>query len=153
MKYIVFSDSHGRRSYMEAALEKEQYDGIIFLGDGSHDMDEIEKLYWNKAIIRLSGNCDLGSQYPNEQIAATDGVTFLATHGNRYSVKYDVDALAYHASQLGVSVVLFGHTHSQLLRKYQGILLLNPGTIGLGDYAMISFKDGKAEAELKSFDE
>ena len=34
MKYLVFSDSHGRVSELEKALFSEQYDAVIFLGDG-----------------------------------------------------------------------------------------------------------------------
>ena len=153
MKYIVFSDSHGRRSYMEKALEKESFDGIIFCGDGLADAEHIEHLYPRKAFIKVAGNCDYSGTAPAEQMAMTDGVYFLVCHGHRYNVKYTQYDIRRHARECNVKAILFGHSHTQLMETDKdGILLLNPGTAQRGEYALIEFKNGKVTAKLKETD-
>ncbi len=153
MKYIVFSDSHGRKSFMEKALDKEKFDGVIHLGDGYSDLDDIEARYPYKAFIRVTGNCDYSYLGPAENIASTDGVCFLACHGHTHGVKgLSKASLALYAKAKGVKLALFGHTHSQFLETVCGVLLLNPGSIQTGYYALLSLKDGKATAELKEIE-
>ena len=48
------------------------------------------------------------------------------------------------------AAALFGHTHVPVNRTEEGVLLLNPGSIGYGGtYALLTEKDGKLSAELK----
>ena len=150
MKYIVFSDSHGVLKYMEQALDKERFDGIIFCGDGYSDAETIEKFYPGKAFIKVTGNCDFRFGVAAETVCRTDGVTFVVCHGHTYGVKDSLYALRRHARECGAGAVLYGHTHMQHLDTDEdGLVILNPGSIACGDYALITFKDGKVRAELK----
>lgn len=150
MKYIVFSDSHGRLSEMEKALDKERCDGIIFCGDGYSDAETVENLYPGKAFIKVTGNCDFRFGVPAENVARTDGVTFVVCHGHTWGVKDSLYALRRHARECGAGAVLYGHTHLQHLETDEdGLLILNPGSIARGDYALIEFRNGKVTAELK----
>ena len=54
------------------------------------------------------------------------------------------------AVELGVRAVLFGHTHEPYYRDTGEIMLLNPGTVRMGEYAVIEAADGRITAELLS---
>ena len=76
---------------------------------------------------------------------ALDGVKFFCTHGDRYGVKYTLDALLNAAYFAGADIVLFGHTHRALSETMQGLYVVNPGTAGVGamcTYACIETRDG-----------
>ena len=45
MKYLVLSDSHGNVDNMARAVEREKPDGIIHLGDGWRDAEELHELF------------------------------------------------------------------------------------------------------------
>ena len=45
MKYLVLSDSHGNVDNMVRAVELTKPDGIIHLGDGWRDAEELHTLY------------------------------------------------------------------------------------------------------------
>jgi len=153
MRYIVFSDSHGRTGAMEEILEKERFDGIIHLGDGYEDAGRIEGKYPYKAFIRVTGNCDgffYGTTGEQEAIASIDGIPVLVCHGHKYGVKLGTEMLLSSAREKNVKAALFGHTHRQFNKKKSGILLLNPGSVGeRGEYAVIEASNGIISAELK----
>lgn len=61
------------------------------------------------------------------------------------------------ASEFGspVDVVVFGHTHSSLVKQQDGVLLVNPGSALLPNYlprpgtvGLLEIKDGQAQARL-----
>jgi predicted phosphodiesterase len=41
------------------------------------------------------------------------------------------------ARSRGVQVALFGHTHQPLLHREEGLILLNPGSVRDGNYAVL----------------
>ncbi|MBO4322165.1 MAG: YfcE family phosphodiesterase [Clostridia bacterium] len=151
MRYIVFSDSHGNRRLMEKILGREKFDGIIHLGDGMEEAGEIACCYPSAAFISVPGNCDglfFGAD-ETETVAETGGVRILVCHGHRYQVKSGTGFLWKRAKELGVRAAFFGHTHAQYLRDSGGILLLNPGSVRMGEYAAVEVADGRISAELK----
>lgn len=123
---IVLSDSHGRRSAIEkiAPLFAEN-DYAVHLGDGSSDM----RPYASEKTVILKGNCDpcYGEQ---EKVLDTEGVKIFCCHGHRYGVKSGLEKLAARAAQLGCTVALYGHTHRAAAETVNGVLCVNPGSLG-----------------------
>ncbi len=153
MKLLVVSDTHGDAEQLEHALEKENdADALIFLGDGVRDTEDLEVLYPKLKTYIVSGNCDIGSFFPMEGLAAFGGLLFFYTHGHIYDVKNGLYKIAQTAKQRGADAVLFGHTHCPLHEEIDGVTLFNPGSLsvwcGRGNYGVITIRDGKAEYEL-----
>lgn len=130
MKILVFSDSHGIIEDMLTGIrENEDIDMIIHLGDNTIDAQKLKKST-DKEIINVKGNCDFGDGHtPLEKILDIDGYTLLVTHGHKYNVKWDLNALYYKALETKSHIAIFGHTHIPMVEKHEGVILLNPGSI------------------------
>ena len=153
MKILVFSDSHGRLGLMVDAVERERPQRVFFLGDCYRDGQALADAYPDIPMELVRGNCDWGTDAPDELIVEAGGVKFLLTHGHRYGVKSSTDQLARSAKEKGVAVACFGHTHDALNMPDRGVLLFNPGTAGgvyaRAGYGVIVANDGKYRADLK----
>ena len=153
-KICVFSDSHGNSEPMVEAALREQPDYIFFLGDGERDLPDLRRKFPRLPIEAVRGNCDLYSELPADLICSVGGVRFFITHGHRYGVKTDrqLDALKYAARKARAKIALFGHTHSPYLEETDGLLLLNPGSIGRWSpsYAVLEIENGQNRPRLES---
>ncbi|AFS79407.1 phosphodiesterase YfcE [Gottschalkia acidurici 9a] len=148
MKILFLSDIHGSIHYLEKGIdiyEKENAQYIVILGDAlyhgprnplpkDYNPKEVASLLnkYKDKIVAVRGNCDsevdqMMLEYP---IMADYGVLFYngkriyITHGHIYNKDNlpnicEGDILAY------------GHTHVPLAEKYNGIYVLNPGSITL----------------------
>ena len=147
MKILVFSDSHGKSTYMEKALlGHPDAEAAIFLGDGVADflslpLNNIARLY-------VRGNCDWHPEY--SFIPAVDSITMankkiVFLHGHTHSAKSGMEALKSLAQDMGADILLFGHTHVATEHYENGIYYLNPGSIGGKDaaptYGIITIKE------------
>ena len=156
MKVCVFSDSHGYAGNMIAALELEQPDICLFLGDGERDLMKLEERYPDMPIYAVRGNCDFNTNLNNILLLRIDGVTIYMTHGHLSYVKYEYrfETLASQALDAGADIAVFGHTHEQHLSEFNGITLLNPGSAGRGyypSYAVLNIEKGRFQVDLKAF--
>lgn len=139
MKILILSDIHGDYETLEKIIENESFDKLIILGDLfnygfiSSDLKNnkiINLLQRNKHnLILIRGNCDNYIDYENLGLFAHDIITIplnnhnvTLTHGNRYSKGFLPD---YHGDMF-----ISGHTHIPMLLKEQGIIYINPGSIG-----------------------
>lgn len=131
MKIAVISDTHRFEKYMKMAKEHIKDSQIlIHLGDNAEDIKYFTKDF-NGEFYAVKGNCDYGNEYNKEIILNKCGINILITHGDLYGVKSDVTNLYYKALEVNASIALFGHTHMKYLEEYNGITLINPGSIGL----------------------
>ena len=146
MKILVFSDSHGKASYVRAALNAHRgtTDALYFLGDGIRDITDVLADFPEVPAVILAGNCDsamtiaaCGIDAPTEDTRVLGGLRILAMHGHTAQVKWGYDALTYRASEVRADIALFGHTHipeNSFVSDPDGterrILLFNPGSIG-----------------------
>ncbi len=150
MQYIVISDSHGRKGAIEEVLYRHPNRDVIFLGDGIRDIEELERSY-PVSFIRVQGNNDflaIGTQ--KSIILPVGSKRLFLTHGHEYGARGGIDTLIYTARLNGCDGVLYGHTHIQTTGERDGVFYLNPGAIGfLGDYALLTEKNGILTAELK----
>lgn len=146
MKLLILSDSHGDRVALGRAWEKEQdADALIFLGDGIRELETLQAQNPAKRMYFVRGNCDVGSPWPDEGLAAFDGVLFFYTHGHEYSAKMTLGLLAETAAARGAQVALYGHTHHAMKTVRSGVTLFNPGALGGsrgGSYGVITTAPG-----------
>ena len=145
MEFLIFSDSHGKRKAIDAAIGRQvrKPDAIFFLGDGLSDIGD----RWEDIpVIRVRGNCDW--RFPSEpvnenELLSFEGHRLLLTHGHLYGAKSGIGGLVRAAQDCGAEHVLFGHTHRQELQTVQDetggktIYLFNPGSIANGDFGTL----------------
>lgn len=128
MRIVVISDTH--RSYWTTTKiiqEVKKSDMLIHLGDNVIDIEDIRP-YYSGPIINVRGNCDFVKTTPSEQIINIGELKVFITHGSNYAVKYDLMRLKYRAEELGVDMVLYGHTHVSNIDFEEGIWFINPGS-------------------------
>lgn len=134
MQFLVFSDSHGERRYLTAALRRNpDIKHILFLGDGLSDIEALQKERPDLHIRAVRGNCDgVTLDYPAEDTFALFGTTVFLCHGHTLSVKGGVCAAIYRAREVGARVLLYGHTHEKAASYLSDLDLhiCNPGSIG-----------------------
>lgn len=143
---VVLSDSHGRTSALKKIMPLfGENDYIIHLGDGSADLRATFSEYPQKTYI-CKGNCDF-SYGAEEFIIEEEGLRILCCHGHRYGVKSSLARLAAYAKQMGCDIALYGHTHRAAIETVDGVLCVNPGSIGAfggGSYCYLVLHKGKA---------
>ena len=93
MKILVVSDTHGRDSGLERAVELERpFDMLIHCGDVEGREDYIEVLAECPCCI-VSGNNDFFSDLPREEEITIAGTRILVTHGHYYGVSMDLSGI------------------------------------------------------------
>ena len=152
MKVIVISDSHGSTNNIIYALSREKdITPVIFLGDGIGDIEQAEEWFPEHKFICVNGNCD---SYLSDNTVAykhIEGTTIVMTHGHRFNVKVSRRELINHAKGVLAHLALYGHTHraEDTVDPLTGIRLVNPGALYDGHYAVIDFRKGSVDVELK----
>ena len=156
MRVAVFSDLHGgSERYIKDALE--EYDYVIFLGDGLLPIRHFGYDYPEKFLC-VRGNCDgYDEETPLRRILDFDGIRVMLTHGHEERVKYGLMGILGVAKKEAVNVVLFGHTHRPEVTEIDGILFVNPGSASSaygreGTFAELVISGGKYSAGIVKFD-
>lgn len=148
MKILIASDIHGSARYCEqflAAYRREKPDRILLLGDllyhgprnalpADYDtrrtMEILNSL--KNEITAVRGNCDaevdqMVLDFPimndYEQLE-WDGIKLFATHGHHYSPQTPPPFVE-------MDVLLNGHTHIPMIKKYDDFLYVNPGSVSI----------------------
>ena len=131
MLIAVISDTHRSSKYVKLAKELiKDADILIHLGDNIEDVEELEHGFKGE-VYAVAGNCDYSTKYPKENIIEVNGKKIFFTHGDLYGVKRSINSIYYRGRELEVDIVLFGHTHEQIIEEENGIILMNPGSISL----------------------
>lgn len=156
MKMLVISDTHGNYPLaMRACDLAEPIDAVIHLGDGIADAEMLAHVV-DIPVIRVAGNCDLGSNAPREMICEWQGKRLLLTHGDRYGVKNGLARLEQLGIESKVDAVLFGHTHQATITHLSGMLFVNPGTLisstGYATFSILEITADNISASLHSID-
>ena len=126
MRLVVLSDSHGSREPLKYIRENYgDADFIIHCGDICLPKEFAE------GFIQVAGNCDDPSRYPMAELLQLEGHRILITHGHTFfsgrNVNYE--ALARCARRNECDILFFGHSHIYCDQEFEGIRLLNPGSI------------------------
>lgn len=126
----VISDTHipYRANNIPKKVFEEFKDVDLILHAGDIEdltvLDELKKIAPVKAV---NGNCDYHPELNDFEIMTIEDIKIGLTHGTVYP-KGDTQQLYYLAKELGVNVLISGHTHRSLIKQVKDVLLLNPGS-------------------------
>ena len=153
MLIAVVSDTHRVIKYIDSAKELiKGADILIHLGDNIDDVELLERSFKGK-VYAVAGNCDYSTKYPKETIIEVNGRKIFFTHGDLYGVKGSLNNIYYRGKELDVDIVLFGHTHEQIIEDARGIILMNPGSISLPRFKgrYVGFIDINDEGNIDTY--
>ena len=148
LKILVFSDSHRSWSGMIQAIDEQQPDQVIHLGDLISDAEEMSYLYPQLPICMVPGNCDGWTTVPAIKQITLQRRSILLSHGHLWGVKSGCDAAVAQARAAGADILLFGHTHQPLCQQLEdGLWVLNPGP-SRSSCGVILLEDGLIRCSL-----
>ena len=152
MKILVMSDSHGSKNNMLEAICKESPDYILHLGDNERDCTSIEAVYPDIPLRKVRGNCDRGYRGLDIDEFVLCDKRFYMTHGHLHSVKTARINIKQAALGKNADILLFGHTHTPHQSVFEGMLIINPGSIGTDgkSYAVLEIENGDVECNIKT---
>lgn len=133
MKILVLSDSHGNLANMLRAVERENPNMLLHLGDCWRDGEKLHAMFPGIPFEQVPGNCDFRPMEQPERLLFLEDKRILMCHGHTYGVKQSLLTAGYAAEEQKLDLFLFGHTHRPLVDRRGKTLFLNPGSIG--DYA------------------
>ncbi len=129
MRVFVVSDSHGRNTYLNKALEQAgPFDYFLHLGDLEGSEDFIEAFVETPKEL-ISGNNDYFSDIEREKIIELAGHRIFMTHGHYYYAHSGNEQLKSAGRRNKADIVLFGHTHRPTLEIDEDIIVANPGSL------------------------
>ena len=148
LKILVFSDSHRSWSGMIQAIDEQQPDQVIHLGDLISDAEEMSYLHPKLPICMVPGNCDGWTTVPAIKQITLQGRSILLSHGHLWGVKSGYDAAVAQARAAEADILLFGHTHQPLCQQLEdGLWVLNPGP-SRSSYGVILLEEGLIRCTL-----
>ncbi|UNT94486.1 metallophosphoesterase [Allobaculum sp. Allo2] len=83
------------------------------------------------AWIFVRGNNDYGGNrmMPDSRVVSYAGIRIYMTHSHRLGYYSRLEKLAALAKENDCQIAVFGHTHVPLIKKVNGVLLVNPGSM------------------------
>ena len=148
MKIGVMSDTHGSLTYLEKALNVLSdcdillHNGDVLYHGPRNDLPEgynpkavVEKINNLKNIVIARGNCDadvdqmvikhpIEGPYVHKKL---DNISVLMDHGYTKSR----EEIMKEARNLGVDILILGHTHVKELSVDKDLIVLNPGSTSI----------------------
>jgi putative phosphoesterase len=125
---------------------------------------------WWAADLTDEDRAFLASFQPLLELTADDGATILCFHGSPrsyndwiFATTPDEDVQRMLAGRTA-SVLVGGHTHLQMVRRIEGAVMVNPGSVGLpfrqwwpkevriapwAEYGLVSVEDGRVKIDLR----
>ncbi len=129
MKILVLSDSHRSMAGIYNAIDTQQPDHVIHLGDLMEDAEYASMVYPTLPICKVPGNCDGWTSVEAIKQITLGGKSILLSHGHLWGVKSGYDRAFAQARAVGADILLFGHTHQALCCQLEdGLWVLNPGS-------------------------
>ncbi len=135
MRILVVSDTHIPERAREVPREmlkliegEGPYDVAVHAGD----LVSPEVLEWVRSLAPrayvVRGNMDY-LELPEEAVFEAESVRVGVVHGHQVYPRGNVEQLTRIALRLGVRVLVSGHTHSPFVRRFGGVLHVNPGSL------------------------
>ncbi|HEY0970844.1 MAG TPA: metallophosphoesterase family protein [Gemmatimonadales bacterium] len=146
----LISDTHGLvRAEVHTALAGVEL--ILHAGDVGGD-DVLDELSLIAPVRAVYGNTDLpGDPRLEASIELeVDGVTIHVSHGHELGSPTPARLIERYAAD----VIVYGHTHRQLVTRAAGRLVVNPGAAGprrfdiLPSVARLTIAGGRTEVEV-----
>ena len=148
----VTSDSHGDYDALEQVLlDNPNIDGLLFLGDGMREFEDLQNVHPELPMVGVPGNCDFWCRGPHTKMYQDKGLKLMLTHGHYYHVKTGLEYLLDAAKSSQVAAVLYGHTHREKIEQdSSGIWIINPGSLGFKKtYALMKISENSIQAEMR----
>jgi len=141
MKALITADIHGLYSVWQKVTRLLNKDDILIIAGDFYDTkygDRLNPDFQPEKIIAefdnlinekyfVYGNCDLPSSYPHQNRHLSFemfGKSIFLTHGDELSSQPEIIAI-----EKKPDIYIYGHTHVFALRKYQEMLIINPGSL------------------------
>ena len=126
---------------MYRAIDQQQPDQVIHLGDLMEDAEELAWAYPKLPVCMVPGNCDGWTAVPTKKQITLGGKSILLSHGHLWGVKSGYDTAFAEARAVRADILLFGHTHRTLCQQLEdGLWALNPGT-SRSTYGLIQLEE------------
>ena len=146
----LIADTHGlMRPGVHQALTGVEL--ILHAGDvgGAGILDELRLIAPVKAVF---GNTDAADDpaLSDQILIDVDGVRVHVSHGHEVGSPTPVKL----AARYDADVVIYGHTHRQLITRLEGRLFVNPGSAGPRRFSLspsvgrLTIANGNAEVEI-----
>lgn len=154
----LISDTHGLlRPAVRSALAGVEL--ILHAGDvggegGGKGEEILEELRLIAPVRAVAGNTDQPGEYDAELTLTIGGVRIHVSHG--YEVGPPTPARL--AAAYDADVIVYGHTHRQLVTKIGNRIIVNPGAAGQRRFniepsvGVLTIADGKTEVEIIALD-
>jgi predicted phosphodiesterase len=139
--------------------------------DSNWGNDDFDFDRWCAARLTDDDLAYLQTFQPTISMSLGNGMTLLCYHGSprsydeRITAETPDEALHEMLSQTPAQLYVGGHTHQQMMRRYRGTLVLNPGTVGFAkdaippaaqvsnpswaEYAIIASDGGQLDVSLR----
>ncbi|HIS01046.1 MAG TPA: metallophosphoesterase [Candidatus Excrementavichristensenella intestinipullorum] len=141
IRLALVSDSHGRGDTLKAAAGgMEGCEGLCHLGDLVPDGQRMSQML-GLPLYGVRGNCDGWENAPEEMVLNVAGHKLLLCHGHRYGVKESLTRLYLRGQEAGADIVLYGHTHQPRVDRNGPMMLINPGALMNGRWAVLEFRE------------
>ena len=150
MKIIIISDSHGNHDNVEYVFNNHRFDYLFYLGDGITDLGN----HINEPnVYYVKGNCDFFYRAEYELILTIENKKFFITHGHNYGVKFTLNSLLKEAKKHKADFVLFGHSHTSLVKTMDDIVFINPGAVsrvrgGNNTFAILTLENNDYNVQI-----
>ena len=129
MRILIVSDTHKHNENLEKVIDKiGPIDMIIHCGDAEGTEDCI-RYSVDCPMYIVAGNNDYFSELDGEMMFDVDRYKVFLTHGHYYYVNMGTERLVEEAKSRGADIVIYGHTHKPKMEVYDGVVVLNPGSI------------------------
>ncbi|NLD26236.1 MAG: YfcE family phosphodiesterase [Acholeplasmataceae bacterium] len=150
MLFVITSDSHGRNDTLKAIASRyPQADLFLDAGDSECREDEI------LPFLSVRGNRDylIENRYRIEEM---NGCRIFLYHGDRSILSKEF--LCSVARNNNCQIIIHGHTHVPFYTCYQGIHILNPGSVTFprsrqgATYALLTIDEAGVKVEFQKVD-
>jgi uncharacterized protein len=121
-------------------------------------LDELETI---APVLAVTGDDDYGEVLTDKRVKSQhslclEGRTLLLIHCNPFRHALSPHLEKFSSDPVGADapdILVFGHTHYSIIKKYKGILLVNPGSpfnysTKLGTVATLRLGPGDAQVEM-----
>lgn len=155
-KALIVSDSHGLTAELTELKRRHGQEVQLQVHCGDSELTANDQAIEDFLVVK--GNCDYEKSFDQDIVKKFGDLTFLITHGHRYSVKHSLMALLYRAREVSAQVVCFGHTHVLGAEMVKNTLFVNPGSLSLPrgrserTYVILDIQDSKIEVRVYDYD-
>ncbi len=149
-KILVVSDTHSETKLLDQIIKLENPTNILHAGDHEFTLDYLN----NNKITFVKGNNDfIGDIYKTIKF---NDITICLTHGhNEYSPFYWHEKLISHFQSERPNIIIYGHSHKELIEKIDNVTILNPGSLTyprnqkmIKTYAIIEIQENNYEIKI-----